>query len=233
MSETTVIKNPSSKKKKKEPWEVVLKDRFLRNEKPENPYIMAFLYFIVFFLSFLLVFVCFFQLCKVQGSSMQNTLYGGDHVLLFRTTSTYKRGDIVVITKGDENEYNIIKRVIATEGDALLFHVVDPTDKESEVTVQLKKKDSDTFELLEEKFIAEPMKKNQSFRAGFEFDTEILIPEKHIFVMGDNRNHSEDSRSEDGAYPISSVYGKSFMKVSKGSILEKLLSFLYHENNAT
>ena len=103
-----------TKKKKKQAWEIVLKDRFLTNNKPDNLYVMALMYFVVFLLSFLLVFVCFFQLCEVRGTSMVNTLHDGDHVLLLKTSKTYKRGDIVVITKDDENKKtktNIIKQV--------------------------------------------------------------------------------------------------------------------------
>lgn len=220
-------------KKKKEPWEIVIKDRFLKEDKPDNPYVTAFLYFVVFFLSFLLILVCFFQLCEVKGNSMLTTLESGDHVLLLRSSSTYERGDIVVITK-DRNgsDYNIIKRIIAVEGDELLFELTDPESNESEVTVKLKKKNHDEFVLLGESYIREPMKRNKGFKGNFTFGEPIEIPSGHIFVMGDNRNQSEDSRGEDGAYPVVSVYGKSFMKVSKGSLLEKLLKIVYNANRA-
>ena len=50
--------------------------------------------------------------------------------------------------------------------------------------------------------------------------------------MGDNRNHSSDSRTEDGFfYPIESIYGKSVLTVKKGTILEYLLKLLYHDTN--
>ena len=110
------------KKNKKQKWEIVIKDRFLTNEKPENPYVVAFLYFVVFFLSFLLIFVCFFQLCNISGQSMESTYHNGDHVLLLKVTSTYEREDVIVITKDVQNKKtNIIKRVIAVEGDVLIF----------------------------------------------------------------------------------------------------------------
>lgn len=219
------------KKKKKQPWEIVLKDRFLTNEKPDNPYMVTLLYFVVFFLSFLLVFVCFFQLCEVQKTSMLNTLHEGDNVLLLRSSSTYKRGDIVVITKLDEhgNPMNIIKRVIATGGDTLRFSENTETGV---VQMYLKKKGDDEFSPVTEKYIYEPMTKAgfTDTYDGFAFDSDIEIEKGFIFAMGDNRNNSSDSRAE-GAYPVTSVYAKSVLIVKKDSILEWLLKLLYHENN--
>ena len=64
----------------------------------------------------------------------------------------------------------------------------------------------------------------------FFFGKEITVKENEFFVMGDNRNVSEDSR-KDGSYFITNIYHKSVFTVKKDSILEKLLKFLYHENN--
>lgn len=225
-----------SKKKKKEKWEIVIKDRFLTNEKPDNPYVTAFLYFIVFFLSFLLIFVCFFQLCSISGHSMENSLYEGEHVLLLKNSSDFKHGDIVVITKdvtvnGKTQKTNIIKRVIGLEGDVLVFKT---NDENNEVSLLRKSKgSSEDPQLVNESYIKEPMLKNSGkFSSEFAFDTEIPVPEGMVFVMGDNRNHSDDSRLVDGyCFSVSNVLGKSMMKIDKGSVLEFLLKLLYHENN--
>lgn len=234
-AETQPVKN--KKKEKKQPWQIVLKDRFLTNEKPENPYIVALLYFFVFFMSFLLVFVCFFQLCEVHKESMMDTLKNGDHVLLLKEVSSYKRGDIVVITKDVKvnnvtTKTNIIKRVIGVSGDTLRF-VLDKEKNDDTVVLYLKKAGEGEFHLLSEPYIKEPMKKGTAgFPSDFSFDTDITVVEDHVFVMGDNRAVSEDSRGKDGVYPISSICGKSIMTVEKGSALEFFLKFLYRDNNS-
>lgn len=229
--ELTPEKDEKGKKRKKQPWEIVLKDRFLKNEKPENVYLIALLYFVVFFLSFLLVFVCFFQLCTVRGSSMESTLHDKDNVLLLKAAN-YKRGDIVVISKEGTNKKNtnIIKRIIAVEGDELYFDASD----ENNVELWLKKKGQTEFVLQVEKYIKEPMKK-QDFPADFEFGKNkiITIEENSYYVMGDNRNDSIDSRAEESQYTTNNIYGKSVLVVKEKTFLSFFLKMLYHENNAT
>ncbi|MDE7395469.1 MAG: signal peptidase I [Clostridiales bacterium] len=235
----TAESQPANKKKKvkKQPWQIVIKDRFLTNEKPDNPYIVALLYFFVFFMSFLLVFVCFFQLCEVHKESMMDTLNNGDHVLLLKEVSSYKRGDIVVITKDVKvnnvtTKTNIIKRVIGIPGDTLRF-VLDKEKNDGTVILYIKKANESEFNLYYEPYIKEPMKKGTAgFPSDFAFDKDIVVVEEHVFVMGDNRAVSEDSRGKDGLYPISSIYGKSIMTVKNGSALEFLLKFLYRDNNS-
>ncbi|MCI8412600.1 MAG: signal peptidase I [Clostridia bacterium] len=234
--ENSATAKSTNRKKKKEPWEIVLKDRFLKNEKPDNPYLTALLYFIVCFLSFLLVFVCFFQLCEIKGASMLNTLHDGDHILLLRISTQYKRGDIVIITKEKEDSSqsnknkNIVKRVVAVAGDSIRFDLVNNGD-DAEVVLYLMKKGTDEFLPVSEPYLKEPMNKNSPSFSKIEFGKEIKIEDGFIYVLGDNRNISQDSR-EDGPYSTKYVYGKRVLTVEKGSLLEKLLSFLYHPNDA-
>lgn len=220
------------KKGKKQPWQIVLKDRFLTNEKPDNPYIVALLYFFVFFMSFLLIFVCFFQLCEVHKESMMNTLHNGDHVLLLKEVSSYKRGDIVVIQKEkNKTTTNIIKRIIGVAGDTLRFDIDKESDDET-VLLYIKKAGEENFSLYEEPYLKEPMKKNtDGFPKDFAFHEEIVIPEEHFYVMGDNRAVSEDSRAKNEMYTYKNMCGKSVMTIKKGSLLEILLQFLYRDNN--
>lgn len=201
-----------------------MKDRFLSQEKPENPYVVAVLYFVVFFMSFLLIFVVFFQLCSVIGPSMENTLQNGDHVLLFRSASSFKQNDIVVITRGEhDDKYNVIKRVIGVAGDTLEFKT------ENGIVVLYR-----NGQKLNEPYIVEAMKNTGNLFSG-QYKPDggpFTVSEGHLFVMGDNRNNSLDSRGPDGQYPVDSVLGKMWIRVDRGSFLEMFLRFLYNEDNA-
>ena len=125
-----------------------------------------------------LVFTFCIRLIGVDGHSMVPTLQDGDRLLV--TTSLlsgeYKYGDIVIIQKGAfAGGEPIVKRVIATEGQT-----VDIDFETGAVYVD--------GALLEEDYINELT----FVEEGTEFP--LTVPEGSIFVMGDNRNHSSDSR---------------------------------------
>lgn len=127
----------------------------------------------IVFVVLLLTFV--FRLVVVDGESMMDTLYDRDQVLVTNFCYTPKCGDVVVISKGAELNKPIIKRVIATEGQTL-----DIDFETGTVTV-------------DGVVIDEPYIKDLTTRKG---DAEIpaVVPKDTVFVMGDNRNHSTDSR---------------------------------------
>ena len=129
-------------------------------------------------LTVVLVFTFGIRLIGVDGHSMVPTLQDGDRLLV--TTSLlsgdYEYGDIVIIQKGAfAGGEPIVKRVIATGGQT-----VDIDFETGAVYVD--------GTLLEEDYINELTFVEQ----GTEFP--LTVPEGSIFVMGDNRNHSSDSR---------------------------------------
>ena len=140
-----------------------------------------------------LVFTFLVRLMGVSGPSMIPTLQDGDRLLVVNSLlcGGYQVGDIVIARKETFDSKPIVKRVIATAGQT-----VDIDFDEGVVYVD--------GQALEEDYINEPT----CLEEGTEFP--LTVPEGSIFVMGDNRNHSNDSRdSRLGTVDSRYVIGKA------------------------
>ncbi|NIK75531.1 signal peptidase I [Paenibacillus castaneae] len=129
---------------------------------------------------------------EVQNVSMQNTLIAGQRLIEDKWSYHFnepQHGDIVII-KGPESELRLIKRVVAVPGD-----VIDMRDGE----VYLNGKKS------EEHYV-----KGQTFAGSVEMP--FTVQPGQLFVMGDNREHSMDSR-EIGPIARSSIEGKAVFRL--------------------
>ena len=150
--------------------------------------------FVVWLVAILLVFLLLFRVVVVSGGSMNDTLIHGDYLLLLNNVlySEPKQGDIIVAAKTSfKNGEPIIKRVIATEGQW-----VDIDFEAGIVYVN--------GTALEEPYIKTPT--NVFEGVGF----PLMVDDGCIFVMGDNRNESKDSRSlEIGLIDEREILGKA------------------------
>ncbi len=150
--------------------------------------------------SVVLLFTFAIRLIGVSGPSMQDTLYTGDRLLILNSVfCNFQPGDVVVI-----NDYNaqlddtLVKRIIAVGGQTV------DIDFESGVVYV-------DGNALDEPYAKEPTYKND----GTVFP--LTLEEDEVFVMGDNRNHSTDSRS-DRLGPVKKGYlqGKALLLLAPG-----------------
>ncbi len=128
---------------------------------------------------FVVVFTFFVRLIGVDGTSMYPTLQDRSIMLVSNLGYTPEKGDIVVLRKeGFYSDQPIVKRVIATGGDTI---DIDPVT--GDVIVN--------GEVLDEPYISEKI--NTLERMG-DLTYPQTVPEGCIYVLGDNRNGSTDSR---------------------------------------
>lgn len=145
----------------------------------------------------LIVMTFFFRVIDVDGPSMESTLIDTDKVVITDLFYTPHQGDIVVISHGAQYDKALIKRVIAIEGQDL---EIDFENNRVYVDGELQKED----------YIQGITKLGD--RSAEEVNG--IIPEGKVFVMGDNRTVSLDSRfNEVGLINISDIIGKAQLDI--------------------
>ena len=163
----------------------------------------------------ILIFIFVFKVPTIDGNSMNDTLINGERIIISNAFYQPKYGDIVVLSRNySNNEDNverysmpIIKRVIATEGQT-----VDIDFEKGIVYVD--------GVALEENYTKTPT--NLSYDVSF----PVTVPQNCIFVMGDNRNDSLDSRSSQigngGMVDKRYVLGRAILRVFPFNKLGKI-----------
>ena len=163
----------------------------------------------------LLIFSFAVRLCRVEGGSMENTLYNGENLLIYSLGYTPKQDDIIVfhLTQPEDNlEKTIVKRVIATEGQHIEINFNDKTiyvnGKLYEDSHMVLKDDSGN---MVERYYSEAFYNYNRYTRTF----SATVPEGHVFVLGDNRNHSLDSRyTSVGFVDERCILGKVIVRIS-------------------
>lgn len=126
---------------------------------------------------FLLTFVG--QTMAVQMDSMTPTLLDGDRMIVSNLLYTPRQGDVIIFSRHDfQDGAALVKRIIALEGD-----VVDIDTQTGLVYVN-------------GQALVEPYTNSPTNLAG-DISYPHIVPPGHVFVIGDNRNHSQDSRHSD------------------------------------
>ena len=147
----------------------------------------------------------------VLGSSMESTLMPGDTIIVnklaFRKENP-ERYDLIVFRQGgDEHMYYDIKRVIGLPGETIQIR-----DGEIYITAP---------DSSEEVMLLEPYKVEPMLLAGFAAEP-ITLEEDEFFVLGDNRNNSEDSRfSTVGNVVKNDIVGMAWIRLKPFSLINK------------
>jgi len=159
----------------------------------------------VIFLAYIIVYYCV-EKTNVIGSSMESTLAANDPIIINKFAyriSDPKRFDVIVFKQsGKEHSFYNIKRIIGLPGETVLI-------KDGNIYIN--------GEMIEEYSIVEPM-----INYGLAGE-EISLEDNEYFVLGDNRNNSEDSRfASIGNITRDEIIGKAAIRLSPFNFISKL-----------
>ena len=146
---------------------------------------------------FIVVYLFIIQPNEIRGASMDTTFNNGEYILTNKLAYKFGQpaiGEIVVFQSPENQDIDFIKRIIAIEGDRIMV-------QNGDVTVN--------GTIIPEPYAQTP---TSLIEGGFLSEgQEITVPPGHVFVMGDNRPRSSDSRVF-GPVPTQDIIGKVFFR---------------------
>lgn len=145
---------------------------------------------------FLFVYLLILQPHKIKGDSMQPNYPDGEYLLTDKVSYRFgepERGDIVVFEPPNSNGDEFIKRIIGLPGESVSISSGKFLINSS---------------VLNEAYIDSSIRTDGGAYLGE--NKQLIIPEDHYFVLGDNRSHSSDSRIW-GFVPIDNITGKAWL----------------------
>ncbi|MBR5088735.1 MAG: signal peptidase I [Ruminiclostridium sp.] len=164
------------------------------------------------FLAVVVIFLFLTKMSTVDGQSMEPTLLDQQRLMVTDFLYTPAYNDIVVVwapdlpTDGDDNGKAIVKRVVGLPGDTISIDYINGRVSRNGELLPIEVNDGI---LYEDGHMINTYTNYEEGQGG-----EFTVPENHIFVMGDNRNNSTDSRSRMvGFVDMREIVGKAYLRV--------------------